>query len=257
MKVLILAGGYGSRISEETILKPKPMLEIGENPILWHIMKYYSCYGFNEFIILLGYKGYLIKEYFVNYFIHNSDLTIDLTNNHIELHKNKSEGWKVTLLDTGLNTLTGGRVKRAQDFIKKERFMLTYGDGISDININELIKFHEKHKKTVTITAVKPEGRFGAIDIGEGNRILKFNEKPKGDGAWINGGYFVCEPKVLDYITEGDSTIFEKTPLENLANDGELFAYKHKGFWKPMDTQRDKNELVELWQKGKAPWKIW
>ncbi len=184
-------------------------------------------------------------------------MTIDLTNNHIELHKNKSEGWKVTLLDTGLNTLTGGRVKRAQDFIKKERFMLTYGDGISDININELIKFHEKHKKTVTITAVKPEGRFGAIDIGEGNRILKFNEKPKGDGAWINGGYFVCEPKVLDYITEGDSTIFEKTPLENLANDGELFAYKHKGFWKPMDTQRDKNELVELWQKGKAPWKIW
>ena len=257
MKVLILAGGYGSRISEETILKPKPMLEIGENPILWHIMKYYSCYGFNEFIILLGYKGYLIKEYFVNYFIHNSDLTIDLTNNHIELHKNKSEGWKVTLLDTGLNTLTGGRVKRAQDFIKKERFMLTYGDGISDININELIKFHEKHKKTVTITAVKPEGRFGAIDIGEGNRILHFNEKPKGDGAWINGGYFVCEPKVLDYITEGDSTIFEKTPLENLANDGELFAYKHEGFWKPMDTQRDKNELVELWQKGKAPWKIW
>jgi len=257
MKVLILAGGYGSRISEETILKPKPMLEIGENPILWHIMKLYSYYGFNEFVILLGYKGYLIKEYFVNYYLHRSDLTIDLANNSIIFHNNKSECWKVTLLDTGLDTLTGGRVKRAQEFIRNERFMLTYGDGISDININELIKFHEKHKKAVTITAVKPEGRFGAIDIGEGNRILKFNEKPKGDGAWINGGYFVCEPKVLSYITEGDSTIFEKTPLENLANDGESFAYKHEGFWKPMDTQRDKNELVELWQKGKAPWKIW
>jgi glucose-1-phosphate cytidylyltransferase len=257
MKVLILAGGFGSRLGEETTLKPKPMLEIGDKPILWHIMKLYSYYGFNEFVILLGYKDYLIKEYFVNYYLHRSDLTIDLANNSIIFHNNKSECWKVTLLDTGLNTLTGGRIKQAQDFIRKERFMLTYGDGISDININELIKFHEKHKKAVTITAVKPEGRFGAIDIGKGNRILKFNEKPKGDGAWINGGYFVCEPKVLSYITEGDSTIFEKTPLENLANDGELFAYKHEGFWKPMDTQRDKNELIMLWEKNKAPWKIW
>ncbi len=257
MKVLILAGGFGSRLGEETILKPKPMLEIGEKPILWHIMKLYSYYGFNEFIILLGYKGYLIKEYFVNYCLHKSDITVDLAQNSVRFHNNNQEHWKVTLLDSGLNTMTGGRIKRAQDFIKNESFMLTYGDGVSNINIVELLKFHKAHGKAMTMTAVLPEGRFGTLDIGKGDRISQFKEKPKEDGGWINGGFFVCEPLVLEYITEGDKTMFEKSPLENLAKDGELFAFKHLGFWRPMDTPRDRNELMDLWEKGNAPWKIW
>lgn len=257
MKVLILAGGLGSRLGEETSLKPKPMLEIGDKPVLWHIMKTYSYYGFNEFVILLGYKGYIIKEYFANYYLHKSDLTVNLCDNTLEYHNNHAEPWKVTLLDTGYSTLTGGRVKRAQDIVKNERFMLTYGDGVSDINIKQLLQFHEKNKKLITMTAVMPEGRFGALDIREGNRINQFKEKPKGDGGWINGGFFVCEPQVFDYITEGDESIFEQKPLENLAKDGQLYAYKHEGFWKPMDTLRDKNQLIEMWEKGNAPWKIW
>jgi glucose-1-phosphate cytidylyltransferase len=257
LKVLILAGGLGSRLGEETSLKPKPMLEIGDKPVLWHIMKLYSYYGFNEFIILLGYKGYIIKEYFANYYLHKSDLTVNLCDNTLEYHNNNAEPWKVTLLDTGYSTLTGGRVKRAQELVKNERFLLTYGDGVSNVNIHDLIKFHEEHNKLLTMTAVMPEGRFGALDIREGNLITQFKEKPKGDGGWINGGFFVCEPKVFDYITEGDNSVFEQKPLEKLANEGQLYAYKHEGFWKPMDTLRDKNQLIEMWEKGSAPWKIW
>jgi len=257
MKVLILAGGFGSRLGEETVLKPKPMIEIGGKPILWHIMKIYSKYGYNEFVILLGYKGYIIKEYFANYILHQSDVTIDLVNNDIHIHDNKAEPWKVSLLDTGLNTLTGGRVKRAQKIVGNEPFMLTYGDGVSDINIRELVEFHKSHGKSITMTSVQPEGRFGALEITTKGQIAKFKEKPKGDGAWINGGFFVCEPKVFDYIIQGDNSIFEREPLENLALDGEMYAYKHYGFWRPMDTMRDKNNLNELWEQGKAPWKIW
>ncbi|MCD4698875.1 MAG: glucose-1-phosphate cytidylyltransferase [Bacteroidales bacterium] len=257
MKVLILAGGFGSRLGEETVIKPKPMIEIGGKPILWHIMKIYSHYGFNEFVILLGYKGYIIKEYFANYILHQSNVTIDLENNQIKIHDNKSEPWKVTLLDTGLNTLTGGRVKRAKDIVGKEKFMLTYGDGVADIDIHKLILFHEKHVKSITMTAVQPEGRFGALDLQEDDRISQFKEKPKGDGSWINGGFFICESKVFDYITQGDQSIFERAPLENLAKTSELFAYKHHGFWIPMDTMRDKELLVKLWENNKAPWKIW
>jgi glucose-1-phosphate cytidylyltransferase len=256
MKVLILAGGFGSRLSEETDIRPKPMAEIGGKPILWHIMKHYSFYGFNEFVILLGYKGYYIKEYFANYFLHQSDVTIDLSNNKMQVHNNSSEPWKVTLLDTGLNTMTGGRVKRAKEFINNETFMLTYGDGVSDINLHQLLSFHKQHGKAITMTSVQPEGRFGALEIDANNRVLSFMEKPKGDGSWINGGFFVCEPKVLDYI-EADETIFEREPLENLAKDGELFTYRHQGFWKCMDTLRDKNQLNELWNSNQAKWKIW
>ncbi len=257
MKVLILAGGFGSRLGEETDLKPKPMIEIGGKPILWHIMKTYSHYGYNEFVILLGYKGYYIKEYFANYFLHQNDVTIDLRNNSMEIHNNRTEPWKVTLLDTGLNTLTGGRVKRAQDIVGNEPFMLTYGDGVSDINIEKLITFHKKHGKAITMTAVMPEGRFGALDILDDNNIRQFQEKPKGDGSWINGGFFVCEPNVFEYIKDGDATIFERKPLEELAGDGEMFAYKHSGFWRPMDTMRDKELLVKLWGGNIAPWKVW
>jgi len=257
MKVLLLAGGFGSRLGEETVLKPKPMVEIGGKPILWHIMKTYSHYGYNEFVILLGYKGYYIKEYFANYFLHQNDVTIDLRNNSMEIHNNRAEPWKVTLLDTGLNTLTGGRVKRAQEIIGDEPFMLTYGDGVSDINIESLMTFHKEHGKAITMTAVMPEGRFGALDIQDDNCISSFKEKPKGDGAWINGGFFVCEPKVFDYIKKGDSTIFERNPLEDLAKDNEMFAYKHNGFWRPMDTMRDKELLIKLWESNKAPWKVW
>jgi glucose-1-phosphate cytidylyltransferase len=256
MKVLILAGGFGSRLSEETDIRPKPMVEIGGKPILWHIMKHYSFYGFNEFVILLGYKGYYIKEYFANYFLHQSDVTIDLSKNKIQVHNNASEPWKVTLLDTGLHTMTGGRVKRAKDFINNETFMLTYGDGVSDINLHQLLTFHKQHGKAITMTSVQPEGRFGALETDANNRVLSFMEKPKGDGSWINGGFFVCEPKVLDYI-EADETIFERDPLENLAKDGELFTYRHHGFWKCMDTLRDKNQLNELWNSNQAKWKIW
>ena len=257
MKVLILAGGLGTRLSEETELKPKPMIEIGGKPILWHIMKIYSHYGYNEFVILLGYKGYQIKEYFVNYFLHQSDITIDIQNNNLEIHNTSSEPWRITLLDTGLHSMTGGRVKRAEDFIGNEPFMLTYGDGVGDIDISKLIDFHKSHGKLITMTSAQPDGRFGALDINNKNRVLKFKEKPKGDGSWINAGYFVCEPKVFNYITEGDQTIFEQGPLINLAKDGEIFTYKHRSFWKPMDTLRDKNKLNQMWNGGNAPWKIW
>lgn len=256
MKVLILAGGYGTRISEETTIRPKPMVEIGGKPILWHIMKIYSSYGFNDFIILAGYKSYYIKEYFANYFLHQSDVTFDLANNQMEVHKNTSEPWKVTILDTGIDTMTGGRIKRAKDYIGNESFMLTYGDGVANVNINQLVSFHQAHGKALTLTSIQPEGRFGALDIGENSQVNRFREKPKGDGSWINGGFFVCQPQVLDYIDD-DTTIFERQPLENLAKDGEIFTYQHKGFWKCMDTLRDKNQLNELWDKQVAQWKTW
>ena len=256
MKVLLLAGGFGTRLSEETDIRPKPMAEIGGKPILWHIMKIYSHYGFNDFVVLLGYKGYYIKEYFANYFLHQSDITIDLSNNKMEVHNNSSEPWKVTLLDTGLNTMTGGRIKRAKNFIGKERFLLTYGDGVADIDLKKLVSFHEQHGKAITMTAVLPEGRFGALKTDGSNKVLSFVEKPKGDGNWINGGFFVCEPKVLDYIVD-DNTVFEQNPLEQLATEGELFNYRHEGFWKCMDTLRDKTKLNELWDSGEAKWKIW
>ena len=255
MKVLLLAGGFGTRLSEETDIRPKPMAEIGGKPIIWHIMKGYSHYGFNEFIILLGYKGYYIKEYFGNYFLHQSDVTIDLSTNGIEVHNNTSEPWKVTLLETGQDTMTGGRIKRAKNFIGNEPFLLTYGDGVSDVDLSDLIQFHKKHGKLITMTAVQPEGRFGALET-EGTRVSSFLEKPKGDGSWINGGFFVCQPEVLDYIAD-DQTVFEQKPLMQLAKDGELFNYRHKGFWKCMDTLRDKKVLNEMWDKGQAKWKTW
>jgi glucose-1-phosphate cytidylyltransferase len=256
LKVLLLAGGFGTRLSEETDIRPKPMVEIGGKPILWHIMKIYSSYGFNEFVILLGYKGYYIKEYFANYFLHQSDVTFDLKNNTTEIHNNSSEPWKVTLIDTGRDSMTGGRVKRAKDFIENETFMLTYGDGVSDVNIAELLQFHKNHGKHLTMTSVQPDGRFGAVQMDEKGKVDKFIEKPKGDGGWINGGFFVCEPEVMDYI-DGDSTIFEQEPLKNLAKEGEIFTYQHRGFWKPMDTLRDKNELNRLWNEDIAKWKVW
>jgi glucose-1-phosphate cytidylyltransferase len=257
MKAVILAGGLGTRISEETNIKPKPMIEIGGRPVLWHIMKLYSHHGINDFVICLGYRGYVIKEYFVNYYKHMSDLTINLQNNDVEIHNNYAEPWKVTLVNTGEGSMTGGRVKRISSYLADEdAFCLTYGDGLSDVNISNSIEFHKKHGKLATLTAVQPAGRFGALEI-ENNQIKKFQEKPKGDGSFINGGFFVLSPKVLDYITEGDSTIWEKSPLQKLASDGELMAYKHGGFWQPMDTLRDKNYLEELWDNNKAAWKIW
>ncbi len=256
MKVAILAGGFGTRLSEETDIKPKPMVEIGGKPILWHIMKQYSHYGHNEFVILCGYKSYYIKEYFANYFLHQSDVTFDIKNNKMEIHNNSSEPWKVTLVDTGLETMTGGRVKRAEKYLKDDTFLLTYGDGVSDVDLDKLVSFHKKNGKHMTLTSVQPEGRFGALDL-EGDLIRKFAEKPKGDGSWINGGFFVCEPKIFDYITEGDSTILERSPLEKLANEKQLVAYKHEGFWRPMDTLRDKVQLEQLWESKKAPWKVW
>jgi len=257
MKILLLAGGFGTRLSEETDLKPKPMVEIGGKPILWHIMKIYSSYGFNEFVILLGYKGYYIKEYFSNYFLHQSDVTLDIQTGKMEILNNSSEPWKITLLDTGIDSMAGGRIKKAQDFVGNEPFMLTYGDGVSNINISELVAFHKSHGKLMTMTSAQPDGRFGALNIEENFQVSSFQEKPKGDGGWINAGFFVCEPKVFDYITEGDSTIFEQAPLKNLAKDGEIFTFKHDGFWKPMDTLRDKQELQKLWDSKKAPWKTW
>lgn len=253
-KVAILAGGFGTRLSEETEIKPKPMVEIGGKPMLWHIMKLYSAYGFNEFVVLLGYKGYVIKEYFANYFLHQSDVTIDLANNNMEIHNSEAEPWKVTLLDTGANTMTGGRIKRAKAHLN-ERFLLTYGDGLCDANINELVAFHEAQGSALTMTAVQPAGRFGAINI-EQDKITSFVEKPKGDGSWINGGFFVCEPEVIDYIDD-DTTVFEQQPLAQLAQDGKMSAYKHSGFWRCMDTLRDKRELAELWDSQQAPWKVW
>ena len=256
MKVLILAGGFGTRLSEQTEIKPKPMVEIGGKPILWHILKIYSTYGYNDFVILLGYKGYVIKEFFANYFLHQSDLTIDIKNNKIEIHDNYSENWKITLVDTGAETLTGGRIKRAGKFVDNEPFLLTYGDGVSDVDIQKLVEFHKSHGKLATMTAIQPEGRFGALDISKNNEINSFIEKPKGDNAWINGGFFVCQPEVLNYIN-GDETIFEKEPLEKLAKEGQLQAFKHDGFWQCMDTLRDKNRLEDEWSTGKAPCKKW
>lgn len=256
MKVLLLAGGFGTRLSEETDIRPKPMAEIGGKPILWHIMKIYSQFGFNEFVVLLGYKGYYIKEYFANYFLHQSDVTIDLSNNEMKVHNNTSEPWTVTLLETGLHTMTGGRIKRAKEFIGDSPFMLTYGDGVADINIEALLQFHKSHGKAITMTAVQPEARFGALKTDDQNRVQSFTEKPKGDGAWINGGFFVCEPAVLDYI-DNDQTVFEQYPLEKLAAAGELYTYHHHGFWKCMDTLRDKIKLNELWDANEAAWKTW
>lgn len=255
MKVLILAGGFGTRLSEETALKPKPMVEIGGRPILWHIMKTYSHYGFNDFVILLGYKGYYIKEYFSNYFLHQSDVTFDLSENKMEVHKNAAEPWKVTLLDTGIETMTGGRVKRAKEYLDGA-FMLTYGDGVADVDLRALLSFHKAHGKKITMTSVQPAGRFGALNINADGKVTSFEEKPQGDGNWINGGFFVCEPEVIDYI-DGDATIFEREPLENLAQDRELHAFKHQGYWQCMDTLRDKKSLADLWKNKTAPWKIW
>ena len=257
MKVVILAGGFGTRISKKSHLKPKPMLEIGDKPILWHIMKIYSHYGYNDFIICCGYKGYVIKEYFADYYLHCSDVTFDFTNdNRMIIHNNVAEPWKVTIVDTGLKTQTGGRVKRIQKYVNDESFMLTYGDGVSDIDIGKLVKFHKRNKKIATLTAIQPGGRFGVLDIDSNDSIQNFSEKRKEDGGWINGGFMVLEPEIFDYI-EGDDTIFETSPLERLVKQGELNAYKHFGFWKCMDTQRDKGYLERIWESGKAPWEVW
>ncbi|MFA6433334.1 MAG: glucose-1-phosphate cytidylyltransferase [Elusimicrobiales bacterium] len=255
MKVVILAGGMGTRLSEETDLKPKPMVEIGEKPMLWHIMKLYSHYGFNDFIICLGYKGYMIKEYFANYFLHQADVTIDMKTNKMEIHHQKAEPWKVTLVDTGLNTMTGGRIKKVAKYTGNKPFFLTYGDGLSDVNIKALVEFHKKSGNYATLTAVQTLGRFGALEIGARGGVNAFREKPIGDGAWINGGFFVLEPEALDYITGGDSTVWEREPLERLARENKLGAYKHSGFWKCMDTLRDKVEFEKLWRDNTAPWK--
>jgi len=256
MKVVILAGGVGSRISEESVVRPKPMIEIGGKPILWHIMKIYSHFGFNDFVICLGYKGYMISEYFTHYRLHTSDLTVNLANNDLEIHRSSSEPWKVTLIDTGENTMTGGRIKRIQPYVKNETFMLTYGDGLADIDLTKLLEFHRSHGRSSTLTAVRPPGRFGLLNMEEEDRVHTFTEKPAGDGGYMNGGFFVCEPKVFDYLT-GDSTIWERDPLERLAKDGELMAYKHNSFWAALDTLRDKNQLESMWNAGKAPWKVW
>lgn len=254
MKCIIFAGGLGTRIAEESAVRPKPMVEIGGRPILWHVMKIYAANGISDFIICCGYKGYLIKEFFANYFLHQSDVTIDLATNSIEVHQKKAEPWRVTLVDTGDNTQTGGRLKRIAKYLDED-FCLTYGDGVGSVNIKELIRFHKKHGCEATMTAVQPPGRFGALELS-GNQITSFLEKPQGDGGWINGGFFVLSPKVLDRI-EGDHTLLEKGPLESLAKDNQLQAYFHKGFWQPMDTLRDKNVLEDLWAGGRAPWKVW
>lgn len=257
MKVVILAGGLGTRLSEETELKPKPMVEIGGRPILWHIMKIYSYYGFNDFIILTGYKSHIIKDYFINYYTRYSDITIDMANNALEIHQHRNEPWKVTMLYTGQDTMTGGRIKKAKEYIGNEPFMLTYGDGVSDVNIPELVEFHKKSGKLATLTSIQPSGKFGALNIEKDGAISTFSEKPKGDGAWINGGFFVLEPGVFDYIKDGDSTIFEREPLESLANANQLSAFKHNGFWHAMDTVHDKMQLTDKWMAGKAPWALW
>ena len=256
MKVVLLAGGLGTRLSEETEIRPKPMIEIGGKPILWHIMKIYSHFGFNEFIICLGYKGYVIKEYFSNYFLHMADVTIDMVSNTTSVHRKNAEPWKITLVDTGSATMTGGRIKRVQSYVGNERFMVTYGDGVADIDIKALADFHAAGGRFATITSVQPPGRFGALEIGRNCEVTAFREKPKGDSSWINGGFFVFEPTVFDFI-EGDDTILERDPLERLAVDGQLAAFRHTGFWKPMDTMRDKLELDELCARGTAPWMIW
>jgi glucose-1-phosphate cytidylyltransferase len=257
MKAVILAGGLGTRLSEETTIRPKPMVEIGGKPILWHIMKTYSSHGINEFIICCGYKGYIIKEYFANYFLHMSDVTFDMRFNQMIVHSGNAEPWQVTLVDTGDNSMTGGRLRRVREHIGNDTFCFTYGDGVSNVNIQELISFHQQEKSLATLTAVQPAGRFGAISLGPQQvKITNFHEKPEGDGAWINGGYFVLEPEVINFIDD-DSTVWEKQPLEKLASMGELSAFRHDGFWQPMDTLRDKNHLEELWKNGQAPWKVW
>lgn len=256
MKAVILAGGLGTRISEETAVKPKPMVEIGGKPILWHIMKIYSNHGVNDFIICCGYKGYVIKEYFANYFLHMSDVTFDMSKNSMEVHQRNAEPWRVTLIDTGEDTMTGGRLKRVASYVQdEEAFCFTYGDGVSDVNITELISFHKAQKVKATLIATYPPGRFGVLDF-DGNKVSSFKEKPKGDGGMINGGFFVLSPEVLKYIDD-DSSVWERTPLERLADEGQLAAYQHDGFWQPMDTLRDKNYLEDLWSQGKAPWKVW
>jgi len=255
MKAVILAGGFGTRISEETHLKPKPMIEIGGMPLLWHIMKIYSFYGIDDFVICCGYKGYVIKEYFANYFLHMSDVTFDMKENKMEVHKKSVEPWMVTLVDTGTDTMTGGRLKRVQKYVENETFCFTYGDGLADISIKNLIEFHKKQKTIATVTSVQPPGRFGSLNI-EQEKIVEFQEKPLGDGSWINGGYFVLEPRIFDYIQD-DKTIWEKEPLEKLAKESQLSAYKHNGFWNAVDTLRDQNYLENLWNDVKAPWKVW
>jgi glucose-1-phosphate cytidylyltransferase len=255
MKAVILAGGLGTRLSEETQLKPKPMAEIGGKPILWHILKIYSTYGINDFIVCLGYRGYVIKEYFANYFLHTSNVTFDMSNNSMQVHQNNAEPWKVTLVDTGEKTMTGGRLKRVGEYLGNEDFCFTYGDGVADINIGKLLEFHKQHGRLATVTAVQPPGRYGALDM-HGSEVRGFLEKPQGEGGWINGGFFVASPKVLDFIAD-DSTSWELEPMEKLAKQAKLMAYEHKGFWQPMDTLREKLYLDELWNTGKAPWKTW
>ena len=255
MKAVILAGGLGTRISEETSIKPKPMVEIGNKPILWHIMKIYSSYGINDFVICCGYKGYVIKEFFANYFLHTSDVTFNMKNNKMEVHSKRAEPWNVSLVDTGDSTMTGGRLKRVSDYLNDETFCFTYGDGLADINIKNLIDFHKKSNTKATLTAVQPPGRFGSLEFERG-KVFSFQEKPKGDKSWINGGFFVLDPEVINYI-DGDNSIWEQTPLKKLAKEGELSAYHHEGFWQPMDTLRDKNTLEELWDSKDAPWKCW
>jgi glucose-1-phosphate cytidylyltransferase len=257
MKVVILAGGLGTRLSEETELRPKPMVEIGGKPILWHIMKIYSYWGFNDFVILTGYKSHVIKEFFINYYAQYSDLTVDMVKNSVEYHNVRAEPWRVTMLYTGPDTMTGGRLLRAREFLGGERFMLTYGDGVSDVNVPELIKSHEAAGKLVTVTAVRPGGRFGVMRIDGGGAVESFSEKPDGDGAWINGGFFVMEPGIFDYLSDGDATVLERKPFESLANGGLLNAYKHGGFWRAMDTLLDKNQLTGMWTDGTAPWAFW
>lgn len=256
MKTVILAGGLGTRISEESHLKPKPMIEIGEHPILWHIMKIYSHHGFNDFVVCLGYKGYLIKEYFANYFLHNSDVTIDLKENSVEIHNSKTEPWKVTLVDTGLHTQTGGRLQRVRQHLGDSTFFMTYGDGVADIDLKRLLEFHRRSGKKATVTAVQPPGRFGALALDDSGSVRTFQEKPEGDGAWINGGFFVLEPEVVDYVDD-DSVLWEKQPLARLTSESQLGAFRHSGFWKAMDTLRDKTELEERWRAGKAEWNLW
>jgi len=255
MKAVILAGGGGTRLSEETQLRPKPMIEIGGRPILWHIMKIYSTHGINDFVICCGYRGYMIKEYFANYFLHMSDVTFDLRNNRMDVHARYAEPWKVTLVDTGEFTMTGGRLRRVRSYLDDEDFCFTYGDGVGDVDITALIAFHRSRGKLATLTATQPPGRFGALSL-QGDAILSFQEKPHGDGAWINGGFFILSPQVIDYI-DGDATIWEREPMERIAHEGQFTAYRHDGFWQPMDTLRDKHHLEQLWQSGRAPWKIW
>jgi glucose-1-phosphate cytidylyltransferase len=255
MKAVILAGGLGTRISEETHLKPKPMVEIGGRPVLWHVLKIYSAHGINDFVICAGYKGYVIKEYFANYFLHMSDVTFDMQHNRMEVHQRRSEPWRVTIVDTGEATMTGGRLKRVREYLGDETFCFTYGDGVGNVNITDLVAFHRREKRLATLTGVQPPGRYGALSI-DGTAVTNFQEKPMGDGGWINGGFFVLEPRVIDYI-DGDATVWERQPMQRLAEEGQMSVYSHDGFWQPMDTLREKNHLEDLWASGKAPWKLW